>query len=190
VLQPDVHGGDARISICFCQSTEPRRPCAVFRARLAGSMPLQKAGRSRSQRLCEKIVRPSRSKLGKFDRLIAITSDIWQLRNVCEYNGRSRSAGGNLYGLGNASGVGCHARSKCGAHNDVIVGQLLRLCWGDEDHAHRTASNVRHRGEAHVSMHPVRTHTHLHRGPYLSAGPPWSCFPDGRRARWFDGFAG
>jgi hypothetical protein len=72
----------------------------------------------------------ARSKLGKFDRLTAITSDIWQLRNVYEYNGPSRSAGGNLYGPENTSGVGVSCslqmwnpqRCHCGAIASPVLG--------------------------------------------------------------------
>ena len=49
----------------------------------------------------------------------------------------------------------------------IIVGQLLRLCRGDEDHAHRTASNVGQSGEAYVRVHAVWSHPFLHRGPHL-----------------------
>jgi hypothetical protein len=47
-------------------------------------------------------------------------------------------------------GGGCHACSKAGAHNDVIVGQLLSVWRGDEDYTDRAASDLRQSGEAHV----------------------------------------
>jgi len=47
-------------------------------------------------------------------------------------------------------GEGCHACSKGGAHNDVIVGKMLRLWRGDEDYALRAPSDLGQSGEAHV----------------------------------------
>ena len=60
---------------------------------------------------------------------------------------RVRQRDGNL-------GADCtvQALDQAGAHSDVIVGQLLRLCRGDKDRAHRTASDLGQGGEsAHLS---------------------------------------
>ena len=68
---------------------------------------------------------------------------------------RSTSGGGDDY-----------ARAKVRAQSG-IVRQLLRLRRGDEDHAHPTTSNVRHKREPHVRMHPVWPQQNLYRRPYL-----------------------